>query len=97
MIFIVGSEEGIFPHSRSLIDNFELEEERRLCYVGITRAMKKLYLTYASSRIYFGSPTANAPSRFLDDIPDKLTKVILTTPKRRSKEYEPDPLNPWEI
>lgn len=71
-IFIVGMEEGLLPHSRSLYDQNELEEERRLCYVGITRAMKELHLTYASSRLYFGSRQSNPVSRFLLDIPKEL-------------------------
>lgn len=72
-VFIVGMEEGIFPHSRSLFEQSELEEERRLCYVGITRAMKKLYLTFAKNRLYFGARGYNLSSRFLKDIPRKIT------------------------
>ncbi len=72
VVFIVGMEEGLFPHARSLLEQFELEEERRLCYVGITRAMDKLYLTYAIRRLYFGQRTANQVSRFLSDIPEHL-------------------------
>jgi len=75
VIFIVGLEEGLFPHSRSLLDNLQLEEERRLCYVGITRAKKKIYLTYARRRLYFGQRTANLPSRFLMDIPQELLQL----------------------
>lgn len=72
IVFIVGMEEGIFPHSRSLMDSSQLEEERRLAYVGITRAKEQLYLTYASSRLYFGERTSNPPSRFIMDIPENL-------------------------
>lgn len=72
IVFIVGMEEGIFPHSRSLTDSAQLEEERRLAYVGITRAKEQLYLTYASSRLYFGERTSNPPSRFIMDIPENL-------------------------
>ena len=72
IVAIVGMEEGIFPHSRSLMDREELEEERRLCYVGITRAKEKLYLTYATKRLYFGTRTTNAISRFLSDISEDL-------------------------
>ncbi|OGG24193.1 hypothetical protein A3A79_03325 [Candidatus Gottesmanbacteria bacterium RIFCSPLOWO2_01_FULL_43_11b] len=68
-VFIVGMEEGIFPHSRSLMERDELEEERRLCYVGITRAKDKLYLTYANRRLFFGTRTTNMISRFVADIP----------------------------
>jgi len=72
IVFIVGMEEGLFPHSRSLWDTSELEEERRLAYVGITRAKELLYLTYADRRLYFGQRSANPPSRFLIDIPENL-------------------------
>lgn len=72
IVFIVGMEEGIFPHNRSIMEQSELEEERRLCYVGITRAMHKLYLTYTRRRLYFGERLPNPPSRFLGDIPEKL-------------------------
>lgn len=70
IVFMIGMEEGLLPHARSVVDENEVEEERRLCYVGITRARKKLYLIYASGRIYFGNPVANVPSRFLSEIPD---------------------------
>jgi DNA helicase II / ATP-dependent DNA helicase PcrA len=69
IVFIVGMEEGLFPHSRALMDKEELEEERRLCYVGITRAKEKLYLTYANRRLFFGTRTQNMISRFIADIP----------------------------
>ena len=72
VIFIVGMEEGLFPHSRSLWDKGELEEERRLAYVGITRAKELLYLSYADRRLYFGQRSSNPPSRFLIDIPEEL-------------------------
>ena len=71
-VFIVGLEEGLLPHSRSIDDLEELEEERRLCYVGITRAKKYLFLTYASRRLYFGKNNYNQISRFLEDIPEDL-------------------------
>lgn len=72
IVFIVGMEEGLFPHSRSMLDINELEEERRLMYVGITRAKEKLYLTYARARLYFGTRSNNLVSRFLSDIPEQL-------------------------
>ncbi|MFW6110190.1 MAG: ATP-dependent helicase [Patescibacteria group bacterium] len=72
VVFIVGLEEGLFPHSRSLTDTTELEEERRLLYVGMTRAQKELYLTYAQKRLYFGKTSHNLPSRFLSEIPENL-------------------------
>ena len=75
-VFIVGMEEGLFPHSRSLMDTNQLEEERRLAYVGITRAKEVLYLTYANSRLYFGEKLSNPPSRFIMDIPENLLENI---------------------
>jgi len=72
VVFIVGMEEGLFPHSRSLWDAGELEEERRLAYVGITRAKNLLYLSYATRRLYFGEKISNPPSRFIIDIPETL-------------------------
>jgi DNA helicase-2/ATP-dependent DNA helicase PcrA len=74
-VFIVGMEDGVFPHLRALGEPAELEEERRLCYVGITRARQRLYLTNAWSRTLFGSTQYNPPSRFLDEIPAKLLQA----------------------
>jgi len=71
-VFMVGMEEGLFPHSRSLLEKEELEEERRLCYVGITRAKERLFLTYARRRLYFGNRMTNPISQFILDIPQKL-------------------------
>src|ERR671926_1915998 len=71
VVFIIGCEEGVFPHSRS-IEEGTLEEERRLCYVGITRAMRDLYLAYARRRAVFGSASFALPSRFLGEIPPDL-------------------------
>jgi len=68
VVFMVGMEESLFPHSRALYDQLDMEEERRLCYVGMTRAKQELYLTYASSRLLYGSVQHNPPSRFLSDI-----------------------------
>ena len=76
VVFITGCEEGIFPHGRSLLNAAELEEERRLAYVGITRAKKLLYLTFAQKRTLYGSVQANPPSRFLSDIPENLIKYL---------------------
>lgn len=77
VVFIVGLEEGIFPHSRSLWDKEQLEEERRLMYVGITRAKEVLYLSYASKRLFYGETSSNSPSRFISDIPEKLLSGTL--------------------
>ncbi|GGF91077.1 DNA helicase PcrA [Paenibacillus abyssi] len=72
VVFIIGMEEGIFPHSRAFSDNEELEEERRIAYVGITRAEQQLYLTCARMRTLFGRTSANPPSRFLEEVPSEL-------------------------
>ncbi len=74
-VFIIGMEEGVFPHSRAFADTEEMEEERRLAYVGITRAERRLYLTSARSRTLFGRTAMNAPSRFLEEIPAELKEV----------------------
>ena len=68
-VFLTGLEEGMFPHMRALTDPNELEEERRLAYVGITRARKRLYLSRSQVRVTFGSPAYNPPSRFLQEVP----------------------------
>lgn len=72
VVFVIGLEEGLFPHSRTLINPIEVEEERRLCYVAITRAKEKLILTFTKYRNIFGSTQANLPSRFLGEIPAHL-------------------------
>lgn len=72
VVFLAGMEEGLFPHSRSLLNNLELEEERRLCYVGMTRAKEKLFLSYCENRLFFGTRSSNMPSRFLSEIPEEL-------------------------
>lgn len=74
-VFLVGMEEGIFPHTRSLFSPAELEEERRLCYVALTRAKKTVYLSFALRRTLFGATQANPPSRFLSEIPEHLVRV----------------------
>ncbi|PGS50905.1 DNA helicase PcrA [Bacillus sp. AFS041924] len=72
VVFLIGMEEGIFPHSRSLMDEEEMEEERRLAYVGITRAEKNLYITNAQTRTLYGRTSVNQESRFINEIPDEL-------------------------
>jgi DNA helicase II / ATP-dependent DNA helicase PcrA len=72
IVFIAGLEEGILPHSRSMLNAEEMEEERRLMYVGITRAKEKVYLLFTSERNIYGSTQINPPSRFLDDVPEHL-------------------------
>jgi DNA helicase-2/ATP-dependent DNA helicase PcrA len=71
-VFLTGMEDGIFPHARTLDDPREVEEERRLAYVGLTRAEKRLYISRAEYRLTFGSPRYNPASRFLDEIPAEL-------------------------
>ena len=72
VVFMVGMEEAIFPHSRTFFEPEELEEERRLCYVGMTRAKQQLYLLHASSRMLYGNTQHNVPSRFISDIPSEM-------------------------
>ena len=79
VVFLVGVEEGIFPHIRALTEPDEMEEERRLAYVGITRAMRRLYISHAWSRQLFGSTQYNPPSRFFDEIPDAPDRVDAAT------------------
>ena len=91
IIFMIGLDDGVFPHVRSLGDPSELEEERRLCYVGITRAQDRLYMTNAWSRMLWGGTNYNPPSRFLSEIPEELVTKI-DKRKRRAK-YESEPTN----
>lgn len=89
VVFISGMEEGIFPHANSMMEAVELEEERRLCYVGITRAMEELYLTLAKERMRFGDRQRNMPSRFIEEIPEKLLERVqpgLDEPEERKRE-----------
>ncbi len=76
VVFIPGMEEGIFPGVQSMYTNEDIEEERRLAYVGITRAKKNLYLSHASMRMLFGTTSRNLPSRFIIEIPDALTEKV---------------------
>ena len=75
-VFVIGLEEGLFPHSRSMLEMAQLEEERRLAYVALTRAQKKIYLTFATQRLYFGITSTNLVSRFVTDIPEELIATI---------------------
>lgn len=84
VVFMVGMEENLFPHARSIMEAAEMEEERRLCYVGITRAKKFLYLTYAQLRNIFGNTQINPPSRFLADIPGELIREVGESKKKTS-------------
>jgi DNA helicase-2/ATP-dependent DNA helicase PcrA len=76
VVFVIGMEEGLFPHSRSMLDPAQLEEERRLAYVALTRAKQKVYLSYATNRLYFGTQSTNLISRFVVDIPEDLITTV---------------------
>ena len=102
-VFLVGLEEGLFPTTRAMFDDDKLEEERRLCYVGITRAMKRLFLSHARTRTLFGSRQAFERSRFVDEIPPRLiggARQVRQSPERLSRpmgrsEQPSHPQNPW--
>jgi DNA helicase-2/ATP-dependent DNA helicase PcrA len=95
-VFLVGMEEGIFPHAASSRDELAVEEERRLCYVGMTRAMERLTLTWARKRRRFGSQSFATPSRFLAEIPASLVdgfgshRRLEQAPQGRSLDYSYD-------
>jgi DNA helicase-2/ATP-dependent DNA helicase PcrA len=76
VVFLAGMEDGLFPHQRSVADLAGLEEERRLCYVGATRAMRQLYITYAEQRRLYGVDTYGQPSRFISELPSELVEEI---------------------
>jgi DNA helicase-2/ATP-dependent DNA helicase PcrA len=76
VVFLAGMEDGLFPHQRSINDLASLEEERRLCYVGITRAMRQLYLSYAEQRRLHGVDSYNMASRFIQEIPPALLQEL---------------------
>ncbi len=87
VVFMVGMEEGLFPHSRSLMDKHELEEERRLCYVGMTRAKENLFLTYSRKRLFFGQRTMNIVSRFILELPEGTLEKSLFKMQEDVPEY----------
>ena len=88
IVFLGGLEEGLFPHSRTLMNPEEIEEERRLAYVGITRAEKELYISNATTRTVFGRTSSYLPSRFIDEIPAELVDSL------RAKRRTPDDIKP---
>lgn len=93
IVFLVGLEEGLFPHARSLLEREEMEEERRLCYVGITRARRKLFLSYAKQRLLFGALTRQLPSRFIAEIPPGVlekTGPTASSKHKRERHYTLD-------
>ncbi len=85
VVFLTGVEEGVFPHIRSMTDPEQLEEERRLCYVGLTRAQERLYLTHAWSRSLWGGTNYNPPSRFLHEIPEHLVEAATEGGEREER------------
>ena len=85
VVFIVGMEDGIFPHQNSFTEPGGLEEERRLCYVGITRAKEKLYLSNARKRMLYGKENLTVPSRFLKEIPSDLIEETESSIKQEKK------------
>jgi DNA helicase-2/ATP-dependent DNA helicase PcrA len=91
-VFLVGMEDGVFPHVRSLSDPDGIEEERRLAYVGCTRAQDRLYLSHADHRTLWGGTSYNPPSRFLEDLPAALVEERGSTPRsspaRRARDRE---------
>ena len=94
MVFMAGVEEGLFPHKMSAQDPVRLEEERRLAYVGITRAMKKLYITYAESRRLHGQENFNSPSRFIREIPtEHIQEVRLKAQVSRPVSFAKSPIS----
>lgn len=95
VVFLVGMEEGIFPSYRSIGEESELEEERRLCYVGITRAKQNLYLTCAKQRTVFGSTSYNGISRFVEEIPSTLLEGYEEATKKKETKFKDSPFS-WE-
>jgi DNA helicase-2/ATP-dependent DNA helicase PcrA len=91
VVFVVGVEEGIFPGIRAIGEAEEMEEERRLCYVAMTRAKEKLYMTCAAQRMLFGKTSANRPSRFVGEIPPELMEQSGRSPLAPSTEED----EPW--
>ena len=93
-VFLTGMEEGIFPHSRTLGDRAEIEEERRLAYVGLTRARKRLYLSRSEYRSSWGAPTYNPPSRFLAEIPEGVISWNSVTTSSKTRTGAPRSFGP---
>ena len=91
VVFIAGLEEGVFPHARSLDDPRQMEEERRLAYVGLTRARKRLYLTHAAQRATWGRAGFSVPSRFLIEIPEELRAEAKTKREEMLDAFRLDP------
>jgi len=98
VVFILGLEEGIFPHNRSLMEEDEMQEERRLAYVGITRAEEELYVTNAQMRTIFGRTSMNKESRFISEIPEELIEILHEVkPKRETFSAKSKPTTPTTV
>lgn len=102
IVFLVGLEQGLFPHNRSLRDALELEEERRLCYVGITRAQEQLFMTHARERFVWGSRDTFAPSQFFQELPEDLINSNIpkrspTKTKSSQEKSTNQTLEKWQI
>ena len=99
IVFLVGLEQGLLPHNRSLRDPLELEEERRLCYVGITRAQEQLFITYARERVFWGNRDTSPPSQFLTELPEDLISSNIV--KRRQtaslKKSSGGKVDKWQV
>ncbi|HEX9991779.1 MAG TPA: DNA helicase PcrA [Acidimicrobiales bacterium] len=95
VVFLIGMEDGVFPHLRSIGEPEQLEEERRLAYVGITRARERLYLTNAWSRTLYGSTQYNPPSRFLDEIPAHLVDVVEGSRRSAGRRFGASTRSAW--
>jgi DNA helicase-2/ATP-dependent DNA helicase PcrA len=93
IVFMVGMEENLFPHANSMNSVEEIDEERRLCYVGMTRARRKLFMTCAARRMVFGSVSFNNPSIFLDDLPKDIVEVIKPGAGIIMPAYQPEPMH----
>ena len=101
VVFLVGLEQGLFPHSRALNDPLDLEEERRLCYVGVTRAQEQLFLSHARERYVWGSREVARPSQFLQELPEELissNQVTSTAPRPQQEVFTPQITNhQWSV
>src|SRR6059036_1407270 len=89
VVFMVGMEDGVFPHYRSMGEPAQLEEERRLAYVGVTRARRRLYLTHAWARSLFGGSNYNPASRFLSEIPGELVHQLRASGREAGPRNRP--------
>jgi DNA helicase-2/ATP-dependent DNA helicase PcrA len=90
VVFMAGMDEGVFPYARSIYETLEIEEERRLCYVGITRAMDRLFVVSADTRMLYGNTSANAPSRFIEEMPEELVHRVAAGDGATASAPEPE-------